>query len=133
MKPGSRTNPKHVYLLEACAVREITANKPHAFCVHENSNNDMMVFAAKNKQQLEQWLTMLTRVKPLLGQVQGQTQSQSQSQKQQNETIPAENSSEPESEPPEELEGMVEHMSKKDLAILYFEEYDISPQMVRVH
>lgn len=92
-----------------------------------------MVFAAKNKQQLEQWLTMLTRVKPLLGQVQGQTQSQSQSQKQQNETIPAENSSEPESEPPEELEGMVEHMSKKDLAILYFEEYDISPQMVRVH
>lgn len=88
-----------------------------------------MVFAAKNKQQLEQWVNILTREKANISQsLQSQSQSKSQNQ---SETIPEENS-EPESEPPEELEGLVEHMSKKDLAVMYFEEYDISPQMVGV-
>jgi hypothetical protein len=74
----------------------------------------MMVFAAKNKQHLDQWVSMLTR--------------EHQSLASAPHFIPQEDSA-PESEAAEE-EGLEERVSKRDLAIMYFEEYDISTHVV---
>lgn len=120
VKPGNRTKPKHVYQLDECVIREITANKPYAFCVHENSKNDMMVFAAKDQRQMEQWIKVLTRNQ------QAQTIADS---------IPEGDENEFDLDVSNEIEDpapSTENMSKRDLAVLYFEEYDISTQLVSV-
>ena len=120
VKPGNRTKPKHVYNLAECVVREITANKPNAFCVHENSKNDMMVFAAKDRRQLDQWLRLLTNG------LQAETFTHHTT------ITPEDDESEPEGDPEDENDQALntESMSKRDLAMLYFEEYDISNEAV---
>lgn len=122
-KPGIRTKPKHAYLLVDCAVREITANKAHAFCVHENSKNDMMVFAAKNKEQLDRWLEALTKRHRTLAQSRPHVTL---------EKSELEGGVEEGSEEADSLVEKVGKMTKRDLATMYFEEYDISPQQVRM-